>query len=152
MSDKKQEDSGLTLASRLIHADDGISTHRAVAPAMHVSTTFRYNNDPEALQPEVYTDASTTSMNKRASQTRPLAPQDSHVYSRHTNPNTTRLEALLTSALGGKAVTYASGLSAFHMMLVRINPKSIAIGQGYHGCHNIIDIQSAPHGAQEALH
>lgn len=71
-----------------------------------------------------------------------MAPQDSHVYSRHTNPNTTRLEALLTSALGGKAITYASGLSAFHMMLVRINPKSIAIGQGYHGCHNIIDIQS----------
>lgn len=27
------------------------------------------------------------------------------------------------------------------MMLVRINPKSIAIGDGYHGCHGIIDIQ-----------
>jgi hypothetical protein len=34
----------------MVHADDGISTHRAVAPAMHVSTTFRYNDDPEQLK------------------------------------------------------------------------------------------------------
>lgn len=39
----------LSLASLLIHADDGISSHRAVAPAMHVSTTFRYNDDPDKL-------------------------------------------------------------------------------------------------------
>ena len=40
---------GLGLASRTVHADDGISAHRAVAPAMHVSTTFRYNDDPDKL-------------------------------------------------------------------------------------------------------
>lgn len=95
---------------------------------MHVSTTFRYTDNPELLQPEVYVN--------------PDAPLDSHVYSRFTNPNSTRLEAILTSVLGGKALTYASGLSAFHMMLVRINPKRIAIADGYHGCHGIIDIQS----------
>ncbi|TQV96783.1 cystathionine beta-lyase [Cordyceps javanica] len=126
-----QEVTGLSLSSRLVHADDGISTHRAVAPAMHVSTTFRYSDDPETLQPE------------------PDAPLDSHVYSRFTNPNTTRLEAILTSVLGGKALTYASGLAAFHMMLVRINPKRIAIGDGYHGCHGIIDIQSRLTGLQK---
>lgn len=38
------------LASRMVHADDHIAAHRAVAPAMHVSTTFRYNEDPEQLQ------------------------------------------------------------------------------------------------------
>ena len=45
-----------SMASRLVHADDHIATHRAVAPAMHVSTTFRYNDDPSQLVPENYTD------------------------------------------------------------------------------------------------
>lgn len=58
MSAQDDTKSKLSLASRLVHADDGISTHRAVAPAMHVSTTFRYNDDPDQLQPEIYTDAS----------------------------------------------------------------------------------------------
>lgn len=38
-----------SFATRAIHSDDGIAAHRAVAPAMHVSTTFRYNDDPEQL-------------------------------------------------------------------------------------------------------
>lgn len=41
---------GLSLSSRAVHADDGIQSHRAVAPAMHVSTTFRYSDDPEQLK------------------------------------------------------------------------------------------------------
>lgn len=41
---------GLSLASRAVHADDGIAAHRAIAPAMHVSTTFRYNPDPSQLK------------------------------------------------------------------------------------------------------
>lgn len=40
----------LSLASRAVHADDGISSHRAVAPAVHVSTTFRYSDDPDNLR------------------------------------------------------------------------------------------------------
>lgn len=40
----------LNLASRAIHADDHISAHRAVAPAMHVSTTFRYSRNPDDLK------------------------------------------------------------------------------------------------------
>ena len=39
----------LSLASKSVHADDWIQAHRAVAPAMHVSTTFRYDDDPEKL-------------------------------------------------------------------------------------------------------
>lgn len=42
----------LSLSSRLVHADEFVSTHRAVAPALHVSTTFRYHNDPDLLDPE----------------------------------------------------------------------------------------------------
>lgn len=56
---------------------------------------------------------------------------------------------MLTSVLGGRALTYASGLAAFHMMLVRINPKRIAIGEGYHGCHGIIDILARLTGLQK---
>lgn len=41
----------LALSSRAVHADDAIASHRAVAPAMHVSTTFRYHHDPDQLQP-----------------------------------------------------------------------------------------------------
>ncbi|KAG5914887.1 hypothetical protein E4U53_004574, partial [Claviceps sorghi] len=79
----------------------------------------------------------------------PNAPLDSHIYSRDSNPNTTRLEAVLTSILGGPSVTYASGLAAFYAMLVRLNPKRIAIGEGYHGCHGVIRILSRLTGLQK---
>lgn len=65
---------------------------------------------------------------------------ESHIYSRLSAPNTTRLEAALSSLLNGRALTYTSGLSAFHAMLVYLNPKRIAIGAGYHGCHGVISI------------
>lgn len=50
--------SSLSLASRSVHADDGIASHRAVAPALHVSTTFRYNDDPDLLAPGGNVDVS----------------------------------------------------------------------------------------------
>jgi cystathionine beta-lyase/cystathionine gamma-synthase len=42
--------------------------------------------------------------------------------------------------LKGPTLTYASGLSAFHALLVFLNPKRISIGEGYHGCHGVIEI------------
>ena len=39
----------LSLASRSVHADDYINNHQAVAPPLHVSTTFRYASDPDQL-------------------------------------------------------------------------------------------------------
>lgn len=68
----------------------------------------------------------------------PSAPHDSHIYSRASGPNTTRLEAVLSSLLGGPAITYSSGLAAFHALLVHYNPKTISIGPGYHGCHGVV--------------
>lgn len=41
----------LSLSSRAVHADDYINTHQAVAPPLHVSTTFRYPSDPVQLTP-----------------------------------------------------------------------------------------------------
>ncbi len=37
-------------------------------------------------------------------------------------------------------LTYTSGLSAFHALLVHLNPKVVAIGAGYHGCHGVLNI------------
>ncbi|KAI8304341.1 putative trans-sulfuration enzyme [Colletotrichum sp. SAR11_59] len=125
----------LSLATRTVHADDGISSHRAVAPAIHVSTTFKYSANPDDLRPGDNTD--------------PNAPADSHVYSRYSTPNTTRFEAVLSSVLGGPSLTYSSGLSAFHAMLVYLNPKRVAIGGGYHGCHGVIRILTKLNGLKQ---
>ncbi|KAL1883178.1 hypothetical protein Daus18300_000236 [Diaporthe australafricana] len=119
-------DHQLGLSSLAVHADDYVNSHRAVAPPLHVSTTFRYNSDPDKLRAWDNTDDN--------------APYDSHIYSRDSAPNTTRLEAVLSAILGGRAVTYSSGLAAFHALLVFLNPRRIAIGAGYHGCHGVIDL------------
>lgn len=125
----------LSLSSLAVHADDYINTHRAVAPPLHTSTTFRYSNDPSQL--------------KQWDNTDPLAPFDSHIYSRDTAPNTTRLEALLSAALGGPALTYGSGLAAFHALLVYLNPRRVAISGGYHGCHGVIALVSKLTGLEK---
>ncbi|KAF4985995.1 hypothetical protein FDECE_16187 [Fusarium decemcellulare] len=59
---------------------------------------------------------------------------------RYTAPNTTRLEAVLSSFLGGPCLTYSSGLAAFHALVVFLNPSRIAIGRGYHGCHGVVQL------------
>lgn len=43
--------SKLSLSSKAIHADDFLNHGQDVAPPLHVSTTFRYNEDPDKLQP-----------------------------------------------------------------------------------------------------
>ncbi|KAI9821127.1 MAG: hypothetical protein M1827_003861 [Pycnora praestabilis] len=115
----------LSPATQAIHADDYLNRIEDVAPAMHVSTTFRYASRPEDLVPAKDLDIETF---------------DKHIYSRLTAPNTTRLEALLASLLNARVLTYTSGLSAFHAALVFLNPKRIAIGDGYHGCHGVVSI------------
>lgn len=37
-------------------------------------------------------------------------------------------------------MTYASGLAAFHALLVHLHPRVVAIGAGYHGCHGVLQI------------
>ncbi|KAI1452341.1 PLP-dependent transferase [Annulohypoxylon moriforme] len=118
----------LSLSAQTIHADDFLNSHQSVAPPMHVSTTFRYSRNPDEL--------------KRWVNINPANPYDSHMYSRDTAPNSLRFEAVLTSILNGPSLSYSSGLSAFHAMLVFLNPKRIAIGDGYHGCHGVIALLS----------
>ena len=123
-----------SLSTLGIHGDDPINSATDVAPPLHVSTTFRYPNDPSLLKP-----VADLGLADRA----PTAPTpaDSHIYSRATAPNASRLELILTQLLGGApCLTYASGLAAFHALLVYLNPKVVAIGAGYHGCHGVLEI------------
>jgi cystathionine beta-lyase len=46
----------------------------------------------------------------------------------------------LSSLLKGRALAYGSGLAALNGALVLLNPKKIAVGDNYHGCHGVIDI------------
>ena len=42
---------GFLPATRALHADEHLNQYIDVSPAMHVSTTFRYSNEPAKLQP-----------------------------------------------------------------------------------------------------
>ncbi|KAJ5682890.1 hypothetical protein N7462_006055 [Penicillium macrosclerotiorum] len=127
--------SDMAMATRAVHADDFVSPHRAIAPAMHVAVNFRYARDADQLVPEENKD--------------PNNPYDSHVYSRYTAPNSSRFEILLRNLMGGEVITYSTGLSAFHAILVLINPRRIFIEGGYHGCHGVLDIIQRLTGVQK---
>lgn len=49
LSEKKSQQWHASTLS--VHADDPINSYTDVAPAMHVSTTFRYPHEPENLIP-----------------------------------------------------------------------------------------------------
>ena len=69
-----------------------------------------------------------------------------HYYSRLSAPNASRLEKALSSLLGGYVLTYTTGLSALHAILAYKVPNVIAIGDGYHGCHAVIELHKKIHG------
>lgn len=53
--------STLSLSSRAVHADDHLNNVTDVAPPMHLSTTFRYDDNPENLLPWADRDVSSVS-------------------------------------------------------------------------------------------
>lgn len=48
----------MAMATKAVHADDLISSHRAIAPPMHVAVNYRYARDPDHLVPMENKDAS----------------------------------------------------------------------------------------------
>jgi hypothetical protein len=50
---------GMHPATRAIHGDDFVSSHRAIAPGMHTAVNFRYARDPQELVPEENKDVRT---------------------------------------------------------------------------------------------
>ncbi|KAJ7507701.1 Cys/Met metabolism PLP-dependent enzyme-domain-containing protein [Mycena galericulata] len=115
--------------THLLHGDTPFRRGEDVAPPISVSTTFlsRLPNEGETA-----TDHRNPSR---------------HVYSRYTTPNSTRAEHILSQITDGFALTYSSGLAASHAALMFFNPKRIAITDGYHGCHAMIQVylKAAPH-------
>lgn len=130
-----------------VHADDRINILTDVAPPIHTSTTFRYPENHHDLQP-VPKDAKSIDL------------QTPLIYSRLASANINRLETILApliypgsqehelEELANHVVSYSSGLSAFHALLVNLVPKVIAIAGGYHGCHGVIDLHKKMHGVK----
>ncbi|KAF3039795.1 hypothetical protein E8E12_009299 [Didymella heteroderae] len=135
-------------ATHGIHADDRTNILTDVAPAIHTSTTFRYPRDPSKLVPVDTEGGEVIDLST------PL------VYSRLASANINRLETILAplmypdaaheelETLANHVVSYSSGLSAFHGLLVSVVPKVVAISGGYHGCHGVLDLHKRMHGVK----
>lgn len=137
----KELPAGLNIASLQVHADDSLAVTSDVAAPLHVSTTFRYPSDPAELR--------TADELFGAVEANELAYTEiPHIYSRYTQPVSSRAEVVLSEILGGKAVLYSSGLSAFHAAMIHFNPKNVFIGDGYHGCHGILHILQRNNGTK----
>lgn len=59
-------------------------------------------------------------------------------------------EAALSGVLHGHAVTYSSGLAAFHAALVLLNPRKMSMHREfYFGCHGVVDTVARLSGLQK---
>lgn len=135
-------------ATHGIHADDRTNILTDIAPPIHTSTTFRYPRDPSKLHPVSPEEGEVIDLST------PL------IYSRLASANINRLETILTpliypralpedyESLANHVVSYSSGLSAFHALLVSVVPKVVAISGGYHGCHGVLDLHKRMHGVK----
>ncbi|KAK2466138.1 hypothetical protein APHAL10511_001780 [Amanita phalloides] len=111
----------------LIHGDGhNPAAGSEVTPSISVSTSF-HSLDPTLGQGLADLEADLRN---------PLY----HVYSRYTQPVSTRAEKILSRINHGYAITYASGLAACYSALIFFQPKRIAITGGYHGSHSSIEI------------
>lgn len=135
-------------ATHGIHADDRTNILTDIAPPIHTSTTFRYPRDPSKLTPVSPEEGEVIDLST------PL------IYSRLASANINRLETILApliypgakqeelEGLANHVVSYSSGLSAFHGLLVGVVPKVVAISGGYHGCHGVLDLHKRMHGVK----
>lgn len=103
-------DQSFDMATLAIHADDGVERMADVSPALHLSTTFRADNE-QGL-----------------------------VYSRDDQPTRRRLEAVLGAMERGQAVVYGSGQAATHAALRSLAPQRVAIDRGYYGTHDTLSL------------
>ncbi|KAH8816946.1 pyridoxal phosphate-dependent transferase [Xylogone sp. PMI_703] len=121
MSDQK-------LATLALHADGDILQESDIAPPIHLSTTFRYLYNAEhegILGDHHYVDA----INDRD------APFDLN-----GPPTRTRFEAVLSALVHSPTLTYSSGVAAVHAYLVLLKPKCVAIGDGYYGSRQVVNL------------
>lgn len=116
------------ISTNSINADHVLNRVTDVVAPINVTTTFRYPDDPNDLL------AATDRVDGFGN------TEDAPIYSRLGHPNSSRVEKVLGSIIGGECVVYNSGLSAFFAAIMHFNPKTVAIGDGYHGCHGILNL------------
>lgn len=121
------------IATNAIHGADHLSRVPDVVPPINVATTFKYSKDPSTWV--------------KAADDPPLL--NNPVYLRLSHPNSEQVEAAVEAITGYPTVAYLSGLSAFNAAMVYLNPKVLAIGQAYHGCHGIADILTRNYGVKQ---
>lgn len=124
------------ISTNAIHADEVHNRVIDVVPPINVSTTYRYPENPDdiTLAKDLKDDFDYTTT--------------SPYYSRLSHPNSTRVETVLGELLEGSTVIYNSGLSAFFAAVTHFNPKTVAIGDGYHGCHGILHLLERNYGVK----
>ncbi|RHZ43173.1 uncharacterized protein CDV56_101436, partial [Aspergillus thermomutatus] len=69
-------------------------------------------------------------------------------YSRHRAPTRTRLETVLSALIHGPTLTYSSGVAAVHAYLIGLRPRRVAIGEGYHGSRQVIQLYASLTGCE----
>lgn len=121
------------ISTNAIHGGDKQNRVPDVIPPINIATTFKYNDDVDSL---------TLAKDLPSILNNP-------VYSRLSHPNSEYVEAAVEAITGVPTVVYLSGLSAFNAAMVHLNPKVIAIGQAYHGCHGIVDILQRNYGVKQ---
>lgn len=123
------------LSTVSIHAANDIHRVPDVTPPINISTTFKYDSNPDKLK-------KTTGLG---------SSDDPLVYSRLSHPNGLLVEETISQITKSHAVAYSSGLSAFYALITHVNPKQLFIGHSYHGCHGIADIWVRNHGLKKLL-
>ncbi|CUM65806.1 uncharacterized protein PRCAT00003454001 [Priceomyces carsonii] len=122
------------ISTKLIHGADEVSRVPDVIPPINITTTFKYNDDPNKLV-------------KAADLTSYF--DGDFWYSRLGHPNSEQVEKAIGKIAGGYVVAYSSGLSAFYAAITYFNPKVLSIGKGYHGCHGIADLHTRNYGLKQ---
>ena len=146
----------MALATKAIHADDCFSTHRAIAPAMHVAVTYRYARSPDNLIPLENKDVPPLPLSLSSllylslltptSPTPPLTPTSTYAT---TPPTRAASKPSSSNSSAGGILTYTTGLAAFHAIMVLLNPKRVFLSDGYHGVHAILDVMNKLTGVQK---
>ncbi|GAA6036872.1 hypothetical protein JCM8097_006325 [Rhodosporidiobolus ruineniae] len=121
-----------SVATRSVHADAHLSGPE-VSAAISTATTFRH---------PVY---------ERIEQHHEWDPSlgERHIYSRETQPTTSRVEAVLESLIGAPTLTYSSGIAACFAILLHVRPDVIAVTGGYFGCHGSFEVYQRTRGKDQ---
>jgi cystathionine beta-lyase/cystathionine gamma-synthase len=105
--------------TQAVHGDDLLNVLDDVTPLIHLTTTFRYAQEPSKLRP----------LYERAGY--PVLDVGEYCYSGLDTPGNTRLETILSLLLKNPSVAYSSGLAAFYAMLVLLTHSQKGIHRSW---------------------